>query len=851
MTTAVAIPVAAASERLPRNGGRPARRAMRRWAWRLFRGEWRQQLLVLGLVVVAVAATILGATVSSDARSPAGAGFGTAQDLATLSGPPPALARQIASLRARYGPVEVIENETLPIPGSVETFELRAQSPRGPFSTPMIALVAGRYPSGAGEVALTQQLATDFSVRVGGVWREAGASWRVVGIVENPQSLLDDFALVLPGEVTHPTQVTVLFDAVGRQANSLPSGVETLAQAGGSSNVVNPETVSIAGLVMGMLLIALVAVGGFTVLAQRRLRSLGMLESLGATDRHVRLVVRANGAVVGSLGALIGAVLGVALWLAYRPHLEQSSHHLIGALALPWAVVAAAIALAVVATYLAARRPARTVTRIPVHEALSGRPPPPKPVRRSAIPGLAFLAIAFVLLSYAGAASGTAVGSNRNLVEVVLGLVALVPAVILLAPFCLAVLARLGRRTPVAMRLALRDLSRYRARSGAALAAISLGVLIAVVVSLVSATRFSNVLDWAGPNLASNQLIIYSPTGPYGAAGPGNGTTPAIPTDQLRGEQAAVRRIAAAAGANGAGGSVTELLSTSATLDHTGPGRPFAGPVYVATPQLLAAFGIPAAQVGHDAEILSMRPGLSGVSHLRLVYGNYYGQNRPGAFGDSSACPKSSCLANPVIDEVDALPGGTSAPNTVITEHAVRALHLSTFVAGWFVQSPQPISASELAGTRVLAAAGGGLSIESKNDIPSSNEITNYATVFGTVLALAILAMTIGLIRSETASDLRTLAANGAGSAKRRSITATTAGTLAFVGAVLGTLAGYVGVVGYMRSNSFEGGLSALWSSMPVADVLAVLVAMPLAATVVAWLLGGQEPRAMARQPIE
>ena len=29
------------------SGGMPARRAVIRWAWRLFRREWRQQLLVL------------------------------------------------------------------------------------------------------------------------------------------------------------------------------------------------------------------------------------------------------------------------------------------------------------------------------------------------------------------------------------------------------------------------------------------------------------------------------------------------------------------------------------------------------------------------------------------------------------------------------------------------------------------------------------------------------------------------------------------------------------------------------------------------------------------------------------
>ena len=59
------------------------------------------------------------------------------------------------------------------------------------------------------------------------------------------------------------------------------------------------------------------------------------------------------------------------------------------------------------------------------------------------------------------------------------------------------------------------------------------------------------------------------------------------------------------------------------------------------------------------------------------------------------------------------------------------------------------------------------------------------------LLALGILAMTIGLIRSETAGDLRTLAATGAASGTRRTITATTAAGLAVAGVVLGTIAAY------------------------------------------------------------
>src|ERR1700742_2386292 len=112
------------------HGGLPARRAVLRWAWRMFRREWRQQLLMLALITVAVGATVVGAAVAADTPPPAGAGFGTANHLATFGGGP-RLAGQIASLRDRFGPVDVIENQTLCIPGSIQTYHLRAPGPHG------------------------------------------------------------------------------------------------------------------------------------------------------------------------------------------------------------------------------------------------------------------------------------------------------------------------------------------------------------------------------------------------------------------------------------------------------------------------------------------------------------------------------------------------------------------------------------------------------------------------------------------------------------------------------------------------------------------------------------------------
>ncbi len=170
----------------PGHGGVPARRAVIRWAWRLLRREWRQQLLVLGLVTVAVAATIVGAAVATDTPPAANAGFGTAQDQATFQAPDPHLASQIAALRHRFGRVDVIENQTIAIPGSIDTYDLRAQNPHGPYGQPMLSLVSGHYPAGPGQVAVTSGVAATFHLTVGDLWRQDGTARRVTGIVREP-----------------------------------------------------------------------------------------------------------------------------------------------------------------------------------------------------------------------------------------------------------------------------------------------------------------------------------------------------------------------------------------------------------------------------------------------------------------------------------------------------------------------------------------------------------------------------------------------------------------------------------------------------------------------------------------
>src|ERR1700728_4828918 len=180
MSTAVLTPL---PDTRTTDGGVPARRAVVRRAWRLFRREWRQHFLILALITVAVAATIVGSAVTTNTPPPKNAGFGTARYSVSFSTYDEHTANVIARLK-HGGPVDVIENETLSIPGSINTYQLRAQDPHGPYGGPMLSLVSGGYPTSADEVAVTGGVASAFHLSVGDNWRVGGVERRVVGLVE-------------------------------------------------------------------------------------------------------------------------------------------------------------------------------------------------------------------------------------------------------------------------------------------------------------------------------------------------------------------------------------------------------------------------------------------------------------------------------------------------------------------------------------------------------------------------------------------------------------------------------------------------------------------------------------------
>ena len=603
-----------------------------------------------------------------------------------------------------------------------------------------------------------------------------------------------------------------------------------------------------------LLLATLVAAAGFAVIAQRRLRQLGMLAAIGATGKHLRLVLLTNGAVVGAIGALLGTIAGLALWVALVPTLEPAFGHRIDPVSLPWALLAMVVLVAVLGATAAAWWPGRAVARVPVTLALSARPPRPKPAHRSAIVAAVLIPAGFASLALA----------NRSSPPLIIaGILATIFGTLLLGPLAIRLVARAAGRSPIAVRLALRDLARYQARSGSALAAITLALGIAAAVVVVAAAEEGKSAG-APPNLSTQQIRVH--TGPISEPD----FVAVLTAAELERMAVGVRRLAADLDDAAViplyrarqPGHQPGTIDGVRVYDTHGLYRKIDDPdserwsrraflcesetecwvlesrLYVATPALLRYIGIDPASVDPSTDFLA-DPGVETGELVVPVA-------KPTKRFEIAELPVTN------VQRIDSRklfgsPRGESsdlAPASFITLDGLRRLGFRQVSSGWIVESGRPLTSQQVADARALAADNG-LAIETRRESTSLATTKAIAIAAGALLALAILAMTVGLIRSESAGDLRTLTATGATSRIRRTLTAATAGALALLGALLGVAGAYLAL-----AATYSDDLGYL-SRIPFVPLLVIVVGIPLTAAAAGWLLAGRQPSTIVRPAIE
>jgi putative ABC transport system permease protein len=409
--------------------------------------------------------------------------------------------------------------------------------------------------------------------------------------------------------------------------------------------------------------------------------------------------------------------------------------------------------------------------------------------------------------------------------------------VLLVGPFVLRAVAAAAGSFPIAVRLALRDLARYQDRAGAALAAISLALgMAAAIVITSSAAEFTADKG----NLADDQLLIRSGTavetegdsigGPFiPERTPAELTNLEVQIAQLTAvfDNATVIPLDAAFDPemeldSRFGGRPTVTLGEYTDLGGISGYRDLTL-LYMATPEILHYYGIDLQAIDPATEVLTVETGEIRFVGVSLVPGT-----GPELVTNFERMP----------------PGYSSLPGSFITPDALRQRGWETAPVGWLIETNEPLTDEQIAAVRQIAADAG-LTIESRDHQEGLLALRLSATAVGIFVALGILAMTVGLIRNEAVGDLRTLTATGATSRIRRTLTAATAGTLALLGALLGTTGAYVALIaGYISD------ISAL-RHVPVLNLLLIVAGIPLIAAFAGWIMAGREPVMLTRQPME
>lgn len=389
-----------------------------------------------------------------------------------------------------------------------------------------VDLIEGRAPTGAQELAATEEFLRTAGLKLGDTTKLRGLEDRpftITAAVEYPDELGSTQLIVRPGALPVPSaeqsgakpgrgsfeggswllrlpagavldwpkvlelnkygvQVTsrsVLLDPPPRA--QVPYYVQQDQRGGGL--MIDATGLAIAATVAGMALLEIVLLAGpaFAVGARRSRRQLGLLAAGGGDRAHVRSVVLGGGVVLGLTGAVTGVVLAAVVVAVARPWLEELAGRRFGSFDLAPLDLLGVAAIGLVTGLLAAVVPAVQASRQDVVEALTGRGSVKPPSRKLAVLGLLMLGggAAIALLGPQIGDKAMAVLGGSVIAE--LGMVACTPMLV-------GLFGKLGRWLPLSPRLALRDSVRHRGRTAPAVAAVMAAVAGSVAVGIYASS---------------------------------------------------------------------------------------------------------------------------------------------------------------------------------------------------------------------------------------------------------------------------------------------------------------------------------------------------------------------------
>ena len=723
------------------------------------------------------------------------------------------------------------------------------------YADPMVRGVfrqlQGRAPQTTSEVAVSPMFARSLHLHIGDQIHVAdGPSYTITGLVQDPSALKAQMVVsrsdamptgVRKASPESPDKVYVKTASPVTWRNVLTlnqSGIVVLSRyvflhppapseiPGYDSRYQRNLRLAVAGvilLVVGLasLEVVLLAGAAFAVGARRQRRALALVAVAGGEPRHVRRIVLAGGIQLGAVGAAVGIPIGIAVAAASRGWLTGRQQSALGHFDVRPLELLAILAVGTLTGLLAALLPARGAARNDVVAVLAGRAGTRTTPLRVPIAGLAVAGLGIAL-----AAAGEAAGQAFNSAKLILaGTVVVQIGVLVLTPALVAVAGRLGRRLPVAGRLALRDAARHRGRTAPAVGAVMAAVAGSTALAVYAVSSAHHM---------QREYVPQARTGVVTVQLDSNDPSPSSDAiTRLRDNLAATlpTRVSAVVRTLGCYGP---QCKESVDLRWSAPAPKCNGHMCISSTSFNSAFGGP---VVGDAHVLRAFLGHSDKQLEDALAAGKAIAFVPGGLKDGKVTFERQDQQDPSKPPISvSLPGieATPVPGLIAMVPESMATQLGEpHIAGIIVDTTTvPTQDQEDAARQVAQSAPVTAYLSVERGYHSSFDGVLLALLLGTtVITLGAAGIATGLAAADGRADLATLAAVGAAPGTRRKLAAAQAFTVAGLGTVLGVAAGFVPAVAFIsRLNGYT--VDPPWGTLAV-----LVVGIPLTAAALAALL--------------
>lgn len=760
-------------------------------------------------------------------------------------------------------------------------------------------LLDGRRPHADDEAALSPGALARWDAGIGDTLEldDPAATLRIVGVMKDAASRDDEQSVfvadaVVPEDTRDPLatrwfapnwQPTASQVSELNRAGAIVYGRDAVTAAQADTYVDPASAWSIAGIAMIVggftaYLVILLAGAGFAVSARRQQRSLAVAASVGADRGSVFRIVLMQGGVLGLVGGVLGAGIGIALAYPALVLFDDGAVASFWGFHVPWWGIGGIVLFATAVGTASALAPARAATKGDVLASLRGTRRPPTLRTDRPFWGTLLGAVGVGLtvagglgLAALNAAEVVDYGNPARtfcLIGIIAGPLLFQIGAILAGHWMLTMIARGGARIGLAPRIAARDAAANPARIVPAFAAIAACVFIASFAltaanvymaqsartwwyqAPVGSVVVSVWTDGENPGVVAQATAALEETDPS-VVGIVRGDVDAYSSGDL-----ATREWQDPIYPEVFGYDDCEL-EAGFCLDRAGALLGSNGSaVVVDADDLDAVLGVPIdattrAAFADGGALVTTPPSsaLAGGTYLdgdEVVLNRWHREelDEYWTLGGSDALPDPIQTVRVPAQEIP-LPHTLPWP-VIISPQVADRIGYQTIPAHLIAAYDQPPAQQALDRLAQISGqpwpAEGGFSYAVENGPPASDGWLWLILCTAGVLVLGAGGVALGLARIERRPDDATLSAVGASRRLRRDIAFWQAIVIVGIGSITGTVAGLIPMWGVVMQSASNDQYALRMADTPWPWLALLALGLPLAIAVVSWLIPPRRP---------